>query len=142
MRNRKAKGQPGKSTSGTVATSRLSTLDTQPLTILLAVTGTSPAVLTETIWALAQEDPPVIPDRVIVITTTVGSEQLQKALFTARPEFQARPFDALSDYLRSRGQDVSARLRYEERIIRRWNERQHAYELLADIRNRADNDAA
>jgi hypothetical protein len=29
--------------------------------ILIAVTGTSPAVLTETVWALAKEDPPAIP---------------------------------------------------------------------------------
>lgn len=30
-------------------------------TILLAVTGLSPAVVTETVWTLAHENPPVIP---------------------------------------------------------------------------------
>ena len=37
-------------------------------TILLALVGTSPGVLTETIWALAHEDPPCIPDEIIVLT--------------------------------------------------------------------------
>ena len=30
-----------------------------PEVVLLAVTGMSPAILTETVWALAQENPPV-----------------------------------------------------------------------------------
>jgi len=40
--------------------------------VLLVVTGMSPAVLTETVRALSREDPPVIPDRVIAITTSQG----------------------------------------------------------------------
>jgi len=111
--------------------------------ILLAVTGMSPAVLTETIWALARENPPVIPDRVVVITTTEGSQRLQKALFASQPQFNGqRPFDSLREQLEKLGQDVSGRLRYEERILRRWNERHHEYELLPDIRDRSDNEAA
>lgn len=50
-------------------------------TILLATTGLSPAVLTETIWALAHEKPAVIPDQVIVLTTTTGRAQIEKQLF-------------------------------------------------------------
>ena len=34
--------------------------------VLFAVLGMSPAVLTETVWALARETPPVIPHRVVV----------------------------------------------------------------------------
>jgi CRISPR-associated protein (TIGR02584 family) len=51
-------------------------------TILLATTGMSPAVLTETVWALAQELPPVIPDEVSVITTVSGRTKLDEQLFT------------------------------------------------------------
>ena len=40
--------------------------------ILLAVTGLSPQVVTETVWALAHEDPPWIPDAVQLLTTCAG----------------------------------------------------------------------
>ena len=59
----------------------------QPSTILLAVTGMSPAVLTETVWALAQEKEPVIPDRVVVITTISGRQAIERELLMpARPD--------------------------------------------------------
>jgi CRISPR-associated protein (TIGR02584 family) len=50
-------------------------------TILLSLVGTAPAVLTETVWALATQDEPVIPDRVIAITTTTGAAKLKNKLF-------------------------------------------------------------
>ena len=33
-------------------------------TILIAGMGTSPAVLTETVWALAHQKKPVVPDKI------------------------------------------------------------------------------
>ena len=51
-------------------------------TVLIAVLGSTPAVLTETLWALAQETPPVIPDTVVVITTTQGAKVLHDQLLT------------------------------------------------------------
>ncbi len=39
---------------------------------LLAVTGLSPQVVTETVWALAHEDPPWIPDAIRLLTTRAG----------------------------------------------------------------------
>ena len=45
--------------------------DTAPTVTLLAVTGMSPAILTETIWALAHLEG-IIPARIIAVTTTVG----------------------------------------------------------------------
>jgi CRISPR-associated protein (TIGR02584 family) len=51
-------------------------------TILVAGMGTSPAVLTETVWALAHQETPVVPDEITVITTKSGREALQKALMT------------------------------------------------------------
>jgi CRISPR-associated protein (TIGR02584 family) len=50
-------------------------------TILVATTGLTPAVLTETVWALAQEKPPVIPDAVIVLTTATGRAHIEQQLF-------------------------------------------------------------
>ena len=57
--------------------------DSSTRTVLIASTGLSPAVLTETIWALAQESPSIIPDEVIVITTKTGKSQIEKQLFGA-----------------------------------------------------------
>jgi CRISPR-associated protein (TIGR02584 family) len=48
--------------------------------ILIAVTGTSPAILTETVWALAQGDTPWIPDQVVAITTRTGKVAIEKLL--------------------------------------------------------------
>jgi len=50
-------------------------------TVFIAVAGVSPAVLTESIWALAHENPPVIPDEVLVITTLSGRDEIRNRLF-------------------------------------------------------------
>ena len=42
--------------------------------ILVAGIGTSPAVLTETAWALAHQKNPVVPDDIVVIATKPGKE--------------------------------------------------------------------
>jgi CRISPR-associated protein (TIGR02584 family) len=49
--------------------------------LLIAVMGSSPAVLTETVWALAQQNPPWIPDHVIGITTLTGRAEARRQLF-------------------------------------------------------------
>ncbi|MCP5535450.1 MAG: TIGR02584 family CRISPR-associated protein [Akkermansiaceae bacterium] len=51
-------------------------------TTLLATTGLSPAIVTETVWALAQMDPPVIPNYVEIITTKTGKNTCKEALHT------------------------------------------------------------
>lgn len=48
--------------------------------ILIAVIGNSPAVLTETVWALAHQKKPWIPDRVVIITTLTGRKVSEKLL--------------------------------------------------------------
>lgn len=63
---------------GSLQTSR----PAQPRTVLIAVTGLSPAVLTETIWALAKHPShPVIPDIVVVLTTLTGEMKIKEQLF-------------------------------------------------------------
>lgn len=56
-------------------------------TTLLAVTGLSPAIVTETIWALAHATPAIIPDRVAFITTLSGASILEEKLFQPRPDW-------------------------------------------------------
>jgi len=48
--------------------------------VLVAVTGMSPAILTETVWALAHEDPPVIPSKVVAFGTSRSRDHLRRDL--------------------------------------------------------------
>ncbi|MCF7786754.1 MAG: TIGR02584 family CRISPR-associated protein [Prosthecobacter sp.] len=59
-------------------------------TTFLAVTGMSPAIVTETVWALAHETPSVVPNHVVLITTSEGVKALDRELFTASPHFGGR----------------------------------------------------
>lgn len=56
-------------------------------TTLLAVTGLSPAIVTETLWALAQRETAILPDRVGFITTVTGAKVIEEQLFTPIPEW-------------------------------------------------------
>lgn len=50
-------------------------------TVLVGLCGLSPAVITETVWALTKADPPIIPDRVVILTTGEGRKCLRDDLF-------------------------------------------------------------
>ncbi len=49
--------------------------------VLICLCGCSPAVITETVWALYQETPALLVDRVVVITTGVGRQAIRRELF-------------------------------------------------------------
>lgn len=49
-------------------------------TILLASMGTTPAVLTNAVWALAHQEVPVVPDEVVVLMTKNGKDELRRTL--------------------------------------------------------------
>ena len=53
--------------------------------ILIAGMGTSPAVLTETVWALAHQKKPVVPDEIVVLTTKSGKDALREAVMAGVP---------------------------------------------------------
>ncbi len=109
-----------------------------PQTVLLAVTGMSPAVLTETLWALAHETPPVIPERVIAVTTSAGRERLRR-LFDPLPLFGGlSPWDALRQSLQACGHSLDGRLRFGLTAdVATGRSRE-----LEDLRHRDDNEAA
>ena len=115
--------------------------------VLLAVTGMSPAVLTETLWALAHETPPVIPQRVIVLTTLRGRAEIERELFTVSPEFGgACVWDALRATLQRKGHDLDGRLRFgttadDVRVFTAQNSTTGRSTELEDIRTPAENAA-
>lgn len=79
-------------------------------TVLVAVTGMSPAILTETVWALAHETPPILPKRVVAFGTTRSREEIRKELIDSgvweslRAALKARPdeliFGDTGDHIR------------------------------------------
>lgn len=119
-------------------------------TILLAVTGMSPAILTETVWALAHPADgaePVIPSRVIAVTTTPGRAQLAQ-LFQPAPQLGGQsPWDALRQSLTGHGHDLTGRLRFGQtpddvRVLTAADPATGQSRELADLRTPADNEAA
>ena len=53
--------------------------------VLLVVTGLTPQVVTETLFALAQESPDALPNELHVLTTTEGAERAKLALLSEQP---------------------------------------------------------
>lgn len=58
--------------------------------ILIAGMGTSPAVLTETVWALAHQKKPVVPDEIVVLTTKSGKDALREVVMSGAPSVWER----------------------------------------------------
>lgn len=147
-----------KTTSATRATPQpepqrspaVETAASQSEIILLAVTGMSPAILTETLWALANpadDAEPVIPHRIIAVTTTEGRARLEQ-LFQPSPQLGGvAPWDALRNALAARGHNLTGRLRFgltgdDIRVITAADPATGRTRELPDIRDRADNEAA
>jgi CRISPR-associated protein (TIGR02584 family) len=126
----------------------MSPTDPNSETILLAVTGMSPAVLTETLWALAREEEPVIPHRVIVVTTLAGRRRIEAELFAPKPDFgDMSAWEALRASLRAAGHDLDGRLRFgttpdDVRVITAPDPGTGLSRELEDLRTPAENTAA
>ena len=105
-------------------------------TFLLSLVGTAPAVLTETVWALAVQDDPVIPDRIIAVTTAPGASRLKEKLF------RDGHWERMLSCLQGQGLDLDGKLRFGPIAdsIRVFPDLSHAREL-DDIRSIEDNEA-
>jgi len=104
----------------------------------------SPAVLTETVWALAREQPPLVPDRVVVVTTDRGLVELQHALLEPRPGWAGRTvWQALRGAVLGPTAPQDSRLTLETvRVIARPDPVTGQAKPLGDIVSLADNQAA
>lgn len=121
--------------------------------VLLAVTGMSPAILTETVWALAHPEPgsdasPIIPHRVIVLTTSRGREEIANSLFTNNSAFENKTvWETLREKLADEGLPIKNRLRFgttgdDIRVFTRPEHSTNRSQELDDIRTPQDNEAA
>ena len=73
-------------------------------TVLVAVVGTTPSILTETAWALAHREIPVVPDEVVAITTKSGKSRLAETLL------EGGVWNDMLSCLKREGIDVEGRL--------------------------------
>lgn len=111
-------------------------------TVLLAVVGMSPAIVTETVWALSLETPPVIPDEIVVLTTSRGEADIKRDLLTPSPEWNGSTvWQSLRQEILGKSSDSRLSLKPFKIITRHDPERGLALPL-EDIRNRTDNAAA
>jgi len=53
--------------------------------VLLCASGMSPAIITETLYALITRDDPFLPEEIHVITTTRGKDEIERQLFRSEP---------------------------------------------------------
>src|SRR4030042_4391817 len=52
--------------------------------VLIFVAGTTPQIITESIYALIHQNPPVYPDEIYVITTTHGNKLIKENLIDSK----------------------------------------------------------
>ncbi len=114
-------------------------------TTLVAVSGMSPAIVTESLWALAQETPPTIPDEVVVITTSRGESDIQSQLLAPMAEWgnQSVWQTLRHDLLERAGLPAgSPKLQLSVRTIDLPDPAAGVRRPAPDLRTRADNDEA
>ena len=102
-------------------------------TILIAGMGTSPAVLTETVWALAHQALPVVPDEIVVITTKSGKDALRTAVMSGEPSVWER----LKAALRKEKIAIDGKLVFGETSIRVMPD--ESGNEIVDLRTGTDN---
>jgi CRISPR-associated protein (TIGR02584 family) len=120
-------------------------------TVLLAVSGMSPAILTETVWALAhpgEGQEPIVPEQVIVLTTSRGAGDLERVLRTPRADWNGRcVWECLREAIlaqpafRDRDREKVLQLA-TPRVIELPDPKSGVKAAAADLRSAADNAAA
>ena len=115
--------------------------------VLLAVTGMSPAILTETIWALAHPArgvEPLIPNRIAAITTLPGKGRINDELFKTSPDYGSLSvWQALRRAILGPTFETDSRLNLDTvQVIARRDPKLGRSFPLEDIRTPADNEVA
>lgn len=109
----------------------MSTTPTRRKRILLCVTGLSPQIVTETLYALCvQQDPPWVPDEVRLVTTQRGAENARLMLLSQAPGW----FNRLCSDWRL------GKIAFDANCIEVLHD--HNGQPLHDIRDDADNQSA
>lgn len=115
-------------------------MDEAPEVVLFAAIGLTPAVLTETIWALAEEGPRSVPDRIVVCTTARGKERIEQVFFRDH-----RWQEFVRELERAFGEDFSDKLRFGPtgdslRVIPTYRQDRELEDILTTEDNQAVGD--
>lgn len=105
----------------------------QKRAILIAGLGISPAVLTCTVWALAHQRKPVIPDEIVILCTKTGRDKLLSVVFSGKNSIWERMLRAMA----KEGLDIEGKLACGEASIRVLAD--HNHNLADDLRCGEDN---
>lgn len=105
-------------------------------TVLISLVGATPAVLPETVWALATQPEPVLPDRIIALATAPGAAQLKEKLFADGH------WERMLEQLKAKGAQREGKLKFGPIAdsIRVFPDLSRSREL-DDIRSLEDNEA-
>ncbi len=108
--------------------------------VLLAMVGMSPAVLTETVWALATGPDQVVPDEVVVLTTTAGKDRLCEKILSGG---EASVWNQMLTALRKKKVRTEGKLRFgcSQECIRLFSDLSGTRDLN-DIATKEDNEVA
>lgn len=101
--------------------------------ILISGIGTSPAVLTETVWCLAHQNVPIVPDEVVVLTTESGKERLYAEILNGESSVWRR----MCESLREDKVDIDGKLVFGKTSVRVIPDA-HGNEIY-DLRSGEDN---
>ncbi len=108
--------------------------------VLLSCVGTSPAVLTETVWAMATGPAQIVPDEIVVITTTVGRDRLCEKIFAGG---ENSVWNQMLSALRRKKIKIEGKLRFgnSHHCIRIFSDLSGTHDLN-DITTKEDNEVA
>jgi CRISPR-associated protein (TIGR02584 family) len=114
-------------------------------TTLVAVSGMSPAIITETLWALASEAPYIVPDDVVIITTSKGESDIREMLLTIMDAWGGQKvWERLRTdiFAKTKMPKGSGKLQLSIRVIELPDEQSGIRRPADDLRTRSDNDCA
>ena len=110
--------------------------------VLIVVLGTSPAILTETVWALAVNEG-IVPDEIEIWTTKTGKDVFEKAVLTKDAKTGKTVWDSLLDDLTTkRNINITGKLALEDDSWKIFanTKKQHLEDLLTTEDNLATAD--
>lgn len=110
--------------------------ESQKKHVLIAILGTAPAVLTETVWVLATQKG-IVPDEIVVFTTQKGKVELQNQILTPDGR-RACAWTRLQKALAATGCDVKDKLVFDiEGSVHLFKNKRRV--PIPDLRSREDN---
>ncbi len=109
--------------------------------VLIVVLGTSPAILTETVWALAVNEG-IVPDEIEIWTTKTGKDVFEKAVLTKDAKTGKTVWDSLKADLEKRNINITGKLALEDDSWKIFanTKKQHLEDLLTTEDNLATAD--